>query len=125
MLTVLALYLAACGADQTYPPLSDLEWFPPPAVVHCQRALAAQHQEWLNGQLEIESWRREQIGQWLYVADLHSRPWGFLHYAQDSSDILYRRKCLFWLRRRIGFQNYYSGIMPPSVPVYLFREVEY
>ena len=121
---LLALLLAY-PAEPPDPPLCDLQRLPPAPVAReaiafnrrCHRVLATR----ADTELHREQWWTDVLSEtdqlyyvWDALADAHN----------ESQSIAFRRQSLGRLRELIGSEAYYSGRLPPSVPVWRFPRME-
>ncbi len=102
--------------------LGDLAWFPPLAVVREQRQIS--YTIWLatrNVNRRHEAWDFRWMDadafQQLYQAAQYSDDcWWKLAQARQNNDVY----DLEGLRNLLGYDDYYSGTMPPAAP---FKEL--
>lgn len=113
------------AADPPDPPLSDLDRFPPEAIVRNQLDMNEAFQDYLKGRLEVALHQREALGDHLRRAAFVWDCWDDLHDAQcPYYSEGFRRRRLADLRRRIGTPAYGLGLMPPGVPYWKFEEID-
>ncbi len=124
LMTALLLALPVTWGDDQ-PPLSltDLNAFPPAAVVADQLSIGRRHQEWVRQRYTAcpsthdDNWRA-----WLCEATNCLRPWSLLEDAHNrKADEASRLTSLSHLRDHLGHADYRAGTLPSPVPLWRFR----
>lgn len=118
------IFLAFLPQD---PPLSDRDRFPPRHVAFQAMRFNRAYYDYVKARqgLEFHRW-----GEWQEIVDetdaLFSA-WDWLHAAQEGEgrNEEYWRLSLRRVRERIGCAAYHAGQMPPPVPIWRFRYIEY
>lgn len=117
------LWLALLLAPQL-PPLTDLNVFAPHQAVHVQYETARDHYCWIrreyyHAQAEGNGYLEGFLVGWLEDAEYCYRCWDALDDATgEFLDEDTRRGRLVQLRDLLGPRDYYSGRMPPPVPLW-------
>ena len=107
------------------PPVYDGARFPDPSTI---AELIAVNRSY---RAHLESWRaadpghREELGTAIEETDRLYRTWDAIREARsDYRYVKDRREALKRLRDLLGPEAYYTGSLPPSVPVWRFRTIE-
>jgi len=102
------------------PPAEDLQRFPPAAVCKQQLVANGQYHANVNARLVLEPGNYWDLRDCLREANECYWAWYWLHYAQSCGSAEDRRNALAQVRELIGWDLYYSGLMPPCVPIWRF-----
>jgi hypothetical protein len=107
------------------PPLMDCELLPPTWIAAEFCRFNEQYQCHLRGQRFVCSHRADDICATLRETRQLHLFWDSARCATSSTQAwAYRRRTLKDMRDLIGAEAFYSGRLPPSVPVWRFREID-
>jgi hypothetical protein len=122
---MLGLLMALWMAAPDDPPLSDLERFPARQVAQDNLWFNLDYERHLQVRLSYETHHREELLEALAENDALYWTWALLRDAHDSSrPEAQRRALLRALHDRLGDEAYYTGRMPPFVPLHHFRPLD-
>lgn len=107
------------------PPLADCDWLPPVwYAADCCR-FNEQYQCHLQTQQMLLTHRSEELGTTLGETRQLHNVWDSVRRASSTNQAwAYRRRSLQQLREAVGEESYYSGRLPPAVPMWRFREMD-
>jgi hypothetical protein len=112
-------------ALQDAPSLNDCEWLPSAETVADGCRFSEQYQMHLQTQMNQMPHREQEIGQALEESRRLYRVWDTVRRAAlPQESWVSRRRALGQLRDALGDEAYYSGQLPPCVPVWRFREID-
>jgi len=107
------------------PPISDCTWLPPYAVAQDCRRFNLSYQRSLELRRQVLLHRQEEWTEALCEAQYLGEVWRRIETATcPSNSWVCRRRGLQQLREILGPEAYYSGQLPPCVPVWRFQLVE-
>ena len=104
------------------PPLNEALRFPGRDLVSDMMAFNRAYHENLSKRLEMDRIHAEELRSALLETDQLHRVWNTVHEINcPYYYITYRRQALRQLRELIGEQAFYTGTLPPHVPICAFR----
>jgi hypothetical protein len=107
------------------PPVSDCERFPDRATVGDLLAFNRAYRECLTSRQAVEPARRWELREALQETDRLYEVWDAIGDARrDSWYVTFRRQALKRLRDLLGPEAYYTGNLPPHVPIWRFQRVD-
>jgi hypothetical protein len=107
------------------PPVQDCSRFPDPPTVAALIAFNRAYRAHLESCRAVDLGQREEVGAALEETDRLYRTWDTIREAcSDYRYVKDRREALKRLRDLLGPEAYYTGPLPPSVPVWRFRTIE-
>jgi hypothetical protein len=110
---------------QDAPPLADCDWLPPAWLAADFCRFNEQYQCTLQTQQMQFGHRSEELGEVLRETRQLYSVWDAARRATSHNQAwAYRRRSLLQLREAVGEEAYYSGRLPPAVPVGRFREID-
>jgi len=108
------------------PHLGSLNMFPPKDVIESGLEFNQEYLSYMEARMEIDFISRRADYQVIIdeINDL-SFTWELLREAQtEYYNISERRSKLIEIRRRIGYDKYYSGELVPCVPIWRFERIK-
>ena len=107
------------------PRLADCCGLPSNSLACEQCRFNEEYQCYLQTQQCIFTHRTDDLGEVLRATRQLHQAWDCLRRASAANQAwAYRRRMLVELRDLIGMNAYYNGRMPPSVPMWCFKEIE-
>jgi hypothetical protein len=107
------------------PPLSDCERFPDRATVSELLAFNRVYREYLTRRQAVEPARRWELREAIQETDRLYAVWEAIGDARrDFWYVTFRRQALKRLRDTLGPEAYYTGSLPPHVPVWRFQRID-
>ena len=112
--------------------VENLSYFPPATVALEYATFAREHVQWLENNPPLAAWRMADYYDQLREATALRDTWDRLVYAHgtplsdDCVPFPDAEPSLFWLkelRERLGDEAYFTGVMPPPVPMWRFHEL--
>ncbi len=112
-----------CEELRTAPPLCEAERFPGRDLVSDMMAFNRAYHDNLSKRLELDRIHAEELRQALQETDQLHRVWNTVHEINcPYYYVTYRRQALRQLRELIGEQAFYTGNLPPHVPLWRIPE---
>lgn len=99
------------------PPLDDALLFPRPKELRESRALNRNYRKLLCDRKLFDAFNEETIDDAICDLDQLYLVYDYVLDANTQHSALYRRRALHDLRKLIGYEAYYSGRLPPPVPL--------
>jgi hypothetical protein len=107
------------------PPISDALWLPPSAVAQECRRFNLGYQRCLELRRQVFLHHQEEWTEALQEAQYLGEVWRRVETATClTNSWVCRRRALQELRQILGSEAYYSGLLPPCVPVWRFQMAE-
>jgi len=107
------------------PPLCDCQRFPDRATISDLLAFNRAYRQHLDSRLSVELVRWWEVREAVQEADRLYQIWDTVRDARcDYYYVTVRRQALKRLRDTIGEEAYYSGHLPPHVPVWRFQRID-
>jgi len=107
------------------PPLDDCLRFPDRAVVNDLLSFNRAYRQHLDCRLSLELTHWWELRECVQEADRLYHIWDLVRDARcDYYYVTVRRQALKKLRETVGEQAYYSGNLPPHVPVWRFARID-
>jgi hypothetical protein len=104
------------------PPISDALWLPSPAVAQECRRFNLSYQRCLELRRQVALHHQDQCSDALREAQFLGDVWRRVETATSPTNSwVCRRRALQELRDLLGPEAYYTGRLPPCVPVWRFR----
>jgi hypothetical protein len=104
---------------RTAPPISEAQRFPGRELVSDMMAFNRAYHENLTKRLEMDAVHAEELRSTLLETDQLHRVWNTVHEINcPYYYITYRRQALRQLRELVGDESFYSGSLPPHVPIW-------
>jgi hypothetical protein len=108
---------------RTAPPLCEADRFPGRELVSDMMAFNRTYHETIAKRLELDRIHAEELRQALHETDQLHRVWNTVHEINcPYYYVTYRRQALRQLRDLIGEQAFYTGNLPPHVPLWRIPE---
>ena len=115
-------YADLCDA----PPLYDCMRFPDRSLVNDMLAFNRAYRQHLDNRQAMELSNAWELHEMLVEADRLYQIWDLVRDTRcDYYYVTVRRQALKKLKELIGDQAYYSGCLPPHVPVWRFDRIDY
>ena len=115
-------YADLCDA----PPLYDCMRFPDRSLVNDMLAFNRAYRQHLDNRQSMELSNAWELHEMLLEADRLYQIWDLVRDTRcDYYYVTVRRQALKKLKEMIGDQAYYSGSLPPHVPVWQFARIDY
>lgn len=107
-------------------PAEELSVFPDCETARHTAKFAFDHQQWVERQLQLQPWRREEIEEWLAQVRDRCQTWHALYMAQwQMPDCpVAAREYVAVLRYRLGEEAFQRGEMPAPVPLAWFGRLD-
>lgn len=123
---LLSWWLVFLGLPEPLPPLADLDMFPPQSMCKQHMNFNRHHQSWLTSHRDVVAGLSPHLlslhDTWMIENDFCWTCWNLLDDAWvEGFDEVKRRQALANLKHVLGPEAYYSGAMPPAVPVWRFQ----
>lgn len=107
------------------PPVNDAVRFPDRATATDQLSLNRTYRQHLEARQLIDLARSWELRAALQETDQLFHIWEAVRDARcDFYDVTVRRQALKRLRLAVGFGTYYSGMLPPAVPLWRFQQID-
>jgi hypothetical protein len=107
------------------PALADCQNLPQPAIVKECRNLNHSYQRMLEARGQVSLYRQDAFREMLGESHRLGEIWGLVETATcPTQSWVCRRRALLQLRDKLGPEDYYTGTLPPSVPLWRFQLVE-
>jgi len=107
------------------PPLNDGLRFPDRAVISDLLAFNRSYRQHIDNRQALESTHWWELNETLQETDRLYQIWDTLRDARcDYYYVTVRRQALKRLRDMLGEQAYYSGCLPPHVPIWRFQRID-
>lgn len=109
---------------RTAPPLSECQRFPGREVVNEMLAFNRSYRQDLDGRISLDVVHGEELRAALMETDQLYRVWDLVRDARcEYYYVTVRRQALLNLRETVGSVSFYTGELPPHVPVWRFASV--
>jgi len=107
------------------PPLSDCQFLPDAIIVKECRNFNRTFERMLEARSQTVLCRQEAFREMLCETHRLGDIWGLLETATSANQSwVCRRRALTQLRTKLGPEAYYSGSLPPSVPLWRFEAAD-
>jgi hypothetical protein len=105
------------------PPAADVQRFPSRDLVNEMLAFNRAYRDSVNQRLEIDMLHADELRTILAETDLLYRIYDAIRDARcEYFYVTYRRQALAQLRDLVGLESYYTGQLPPHVPLWRIPE---